>query len=194
MIPEVQWCISSQLCSGVLYDFPVQFVVSQEAAAEKLCRVCTAAWGTTNCTGKSYNTLVTSSYAWANSNTMTTDYSHSYAEFQHPASWDATLITLTWSTQGGRVTATIFSVHNHHYHLRFIELAKHCLTIKCQFSTYIGPRVGVTQAPFVNFSVNKIFDLAKVLVKFYQSHSYLTDVTGAELWRHLSNINMIFNS
>ena len=55
------------------------------------------------------------------------------------------------------------------------------------------PGVGVTKAPFVNFSVSKIFDLAKVHVRFVESHSYLTGVPAAELRRHLSNINAIFN-
>ena len=54
--------------------------------------------------------------------------------------------------------------------------------------------VGVTKAPFVNFSVSRIFDLAKVHVRLFQPHSYLTDVTAAELRRHLPNMNMIFNS
>ena len=54
--------------------------------------------------------------------------------------------------------------------------------------------VGVTKAPFVNFSVSKIFDLAKVYVILLESHSYLTGVTAAELRRHPSNINAIFNS
>ena len=53
--------------------------------------------------------------------------------------------------------------------------------------------VGVTKAPFVNFSVSKIFDLAKVPVRLFAWHSYLTGVTTAELRRHLSNMNMIFN-
>ena len=57
-----------------------------------------------------------------------------------------------------------------------------------------GPGVGVTKAPFVNFSVSKIFDLAKVHVRFLESHSYLTGVPAAELRWHLSNINAIFNS
>ena len=43
------------------------------------------------------------------------------------------------------------------------------------------PGVGVTTAPFVNFSVRKIFDLAKVHAAFFESHSYLTGVTAAEL-------------
>ena len=53
--------------------------------------------------------------------------------------------------------------------------------------------VGVTKAPFVNFSVSKIFDLAKVNLRSFESHSYLTGITAAELRRYLSNINMIFN-
>ena len=40
-------------------------------------------------------------------------------------------------------------------------------------------RVGVTKAPFANFSVSKIFDLAKVTVRFLESHSYLTGVAAA---------------
>ena len=47
--------------------------------------------------------------------------------------------------------------------------------------------IGVTKDLFVNFSVKKSFNLAKVLVRFLQSHSYLTGVTVAELLRHLPN-------
>ena len=54
--------------------------------------------------------------------------------------------------------------------------------------------VGVTKAPFVNFLVSKIFDLAKVPFRLFESHLYLTGVTAAELRRHLPNINVIFNS
>ena len=54
--------------------------------------------------------------------------------------------------------------------------------------------VGVTKAPFANFSVSEIFDLVKVPARFPESHSYLTGVTAAELRRHLPNINMIFDS
>ena len=57
-----------------------------------------------------------------------------------------------------------------------------------------GPEAGGTKALFVNFSFSIIFDLAKVSVKLFKSHSYLTGVPAAELRRHLSNINMIFNS
>ena len=54
--------------------------------------------------------------------------------------------------------------------------------------------VGVVKAPFVNFSVSKIFDHVKVHVRFLKSHSYSTGVSAAELRRHLSSINAIFNS
>ena len=56
------------------------------------------------------------------------------------------------------------------------------------------PGAGVTKAPFVDFSVSIIFDLVKAPVKLFQSHSYLTGATAAELRRHLSNMSMIFNS
>ena len=61
---------------------------------------------------------------------------------------------------------------------------------------YIGctTGVGVTKAPFVNFSVSRILDLAKAPARLFQSHSYLTGVTAAQLQRHLSNMNVIFNS
>ena len=67
-----------------------------------------------------------------------------------------------------------------------------CL-VSSQFHPYTSG-VGVTKAPFVNFSVSKIFDLAKVHVRFLESHSYLTSVPAAQLRWHLSNINAIFNS
>ena len=38
---------------------------------------------------------------------------------------------------------------------------------------------GGTKAPFVKFSVSKIFDLAKVPVGFFESLSYLTGITAA---------------
>ena len=53
------------------------------------------------------------------------------------------------------------------------------------------PGMGVTK---VYFSVSKIFDLAKVPVRFFESHSYLTGVTADELRWHLPNIKVIFNS
>ena len=57
-----------------------------------------------------------------------------------------------------------------------------------------APGVGVTKALFVNFSLSKMIDLAQVPVTFFESHSYFTGVTAAELRQHLSNMNMIFNS
>ena len=60
-------------------------------------------------------------------------------------------------------------------------------------STCKRPGMGVTKAPFVNFSVSKMFDLAKVPAILFTSHSYLTGVTAAELRQYLSNMNMIFN-
>ena len=54
-----------------------------------------------------------------------------------------------------------------------------------------NPGVGVTKAPFVDFSVSKIFVLAKVPLRLFESHLYLTGATAAELRRHLSNINAI---
>ena len=49
------------------------------------------------------------------------------------------------------------------------------------------------QSPFVNFSVRKIFILAKVPLGF-ESHLYLTDASAAEMRRHLLHTNVIFNS
>ena len=61
------------------------------------------------------------------------------------------------------------------------------------FQVMFSSGVGVTKAPFINFSLSKIFDLAEVPVRLFVSHSYLTGVTAAELRQHLSNMNMIFN-
>ena len=59
--------------------------------------------------------------------------------------------------------------------------------------TIYGTGMGVTKAPFVNFSVSKIFVVAKVPLRLFESHLYLTGATAAELRRHLSNINAIFD-
>ena len=56
------------------------------------------------------------------------------------------------------------------------------------------PGVWVPKAPFVNFSVSRIFDLVRVHVRLFQPHSYLTGVTAAQLRRHLPKINVIFNT
>ena len=55
------------------------------------------------------------------------------------------------------------------------------------------PGVGVTKAPFVNFSGSEIFDLAKIPLRLFLSQIYLTGATAAELRRHLTNINVIFH-
>ena len=44
--------------------------------------------------------------------------------------------------------------------------------------------VGVTKAPFVNFSISKIFYCAEVNARFVELHSYLTGVTAAERMRN----------
>ena len=54
--------------------------------------------------------------------------------------------------------------------------------------------MGVTKAPFVNLSVNQFYYLANIPVRFFDSHSYLTGVTTAQLHWHLSNINMILDN
>ena len=54
--------------------------------------------------------------------------------------------------------------------------------------------MGVTKAPAVNLSESTNFDLVKVPFRFFQSLSYLTSITAAELRRYLPNINVIFNN
>ena len=51
--------------------------------------------------------------------------------------------------------------------------------------------VGVDQAPFLNFSVTRNFDFAKVYVRYIKSRSYLSGVSAAQLRRHLTNMNVI---
>ena len=75
------------------------------------------------------------------------------------------------------------------YHLCSITKPSHCNSFEDR-----TPGVGVTKAPFVNFSASKIFHLSKVPLKSFESHLSLTGATAAELRRHLSNINVIFNS
>ena len=50
-----------------------------------------------------------------------------------------------------------------------------------------GPGVGVTKAPFVNFSVSTILDLVKLPLRLFEPHLYLTGATATKLRRHLSN-------
>ena len=52
--------------------------------------------------------------------------------------------------------------------------------------------MGIANASSVNFSVNRIFNPAKLPFRFFESYSYLTGVTAAELERYLSIIYVIF--
>ena len=77
----------------------------------------------------------------------------------------------------------IFSVGNMSTRYNSLELLvsdRHC-----------SSWVGVTKAPFFNFSAREFFDRAKLHGRFFKSHSYLTDVTPAKLQWHLSNMNVI---
>ena len=66
-------------------------------------------------------------------------------------------------------------------------------SLRVKSMRFKAPGMELTKAPFIYFCLSKIFDLAKVLVKFLQSHLYLTSATAAQLQWHLSNINMIFS-
>ena len=57
--------------------------------------------------------------------------------------------------------------------------------IKGRFHSYTSG-VGVTKAPFVNFSVRELFDFAKAHDRLIKSHSYLTQFG-------LLNINLLPN-
>ena len=54
-----------------------------------------------------------------------------------------------------------------------------------------SPGVGVTKALFINFSIMENFDLTKELVRYFQSFSYLSGVSAAQLRWHLSKMNVI---
>ena len=56
---------------------------------------------------------------------------------------------------------------------------------------YLGPPVGVTRDPFVDFSAKKIYDITKLYFEFFKSRSYLACAAWAELWRQPSNFNNI---
>ena len=69
----------------------------------------------------------------------------------------------------------------------------------CHLSFFLHPRLvlGVvtkhTKAHFVNFSGHKIFDLAKIPVRLFQSYSYLAGATASELRWLLPNVNVMLN-
>ena len=54
-----------------------------------------------------------------------------------------------------------------------------CLKLHQRFFCWKHPGVGFTKAPFVNFSVKEMFDLANIHVKLLESLSYLTGVAAA---------------
>ena len=76
------------------------------------------------------------------------------------------------------------------YNILFMDISKYRSDSKLTTDT-LG--WGLNKALFVNFSVGKIFDLAKVPARLFESRSYLTGISAAELRRYLSNINVIFN-
>ena len=87
------------------------------------------------------------------------------------------------------------SVFEHH-HLQHTHTHRYLYTPPCYFTliSVMLSGVGVTKAAFDSFSEIMIFDLVKVPLRLYESHLYLTGATAAELRRHLSNINVIFNN
>ena len=54
--------------------------------------------------------------------------------------------------------------------------------VMSHYSIVNGTGVGITKVLLVNFSVSKIFDLAKAPLRLFESHLYLTGATAAELW------------
>ena len=73
-----------------------------------------------------------------------------------------------------------------HYQLNYFDAIREALHVIIWAQEW-----GATKAPFANLSVREIFGLATV--RFFESHSYLTGATAAELRRHLWNMNVIFN-
>ena len=117
--------------------------------------------------------------------------------------WVICLLIVSWKSSMNAIAATfhkpslIFHACFAHYPRKnYANYAKKLRkTAQYCVNSYAKPSsgLGVTKAPFVNFSVSKIFNLAEVPVRLFVSHSYLTGVTAAELRQHLSNMNMIFN-
>ena len=100
------------------------------------------------------------------------------------------------SPHNGPVTRKMFSFDDvimltRGHMLRVVPSSKRVYDSSCNLCHRSG--MGVTKTPFVNFSVSKIFVLAKVPLRLFESHLYLTGATAAQLRRHLSNINEIFN-
>ena len=63
----------------------------------------------------------------------------------------------------------------------------------CVYEVITRSGIGVTEALSAILCVSDFSDSAKVTVRSFESHSYLTCVTSAKLWWPPSNMNMIFN-
>ena len=105
----------------------------------------------------------------------------------YSASVPAMMYAICWYI-GPRYNATRL------YMAKCVDFRQRCHHDNSRISPNHWPAgLGVTKAPFVNLSISKIFDFAKVLLGLFESHLYLTGATTAELRRHLSNINVIFD-
>ena len=78
-----------------------------------------------------------------------------------------------------------YRMHLHFPSILDIEMTL-VVQMKGSFVLGVGGGGGVTKASFVNFPISNIFDLAKVLLRLFESHLYLTGT-------NLSNIKVIFN-
>ena len=108
--------------------------------------------------------------------------------------FDDVMVLRTITEPTGDVRLTIIYPQSAGCHCRFYcsRCANHISLSEVIDKVEYIPVVGVTKAPFVDFSVEEIFDIAKVGFRFLESLSYLTAVAAAELRRHLSNMSLIF--
>ena len=97
-------------------------------------------------------------------------------------SWFVTMINVFQQKVGQCLAILVANASHILAHIRRYG-SRSCRRESCR------PGMGVTKAPFVNFSVSKIFELAKIPVRFLEWYSYLAGVTAAEL-QHLPNINV----
>ena len=122
------------------------------------------------------------------------------APHKGPLSWKAvsTYFFFTHFTLSSVLCSAKISSQSYWMMCLFISIRKRnkkciCVVYVRQQQLSKGFGVGVTnmtKAAFVNFSVSKIFDLAKVPVALFESHSYLTGVTTAEriMWYSIANM------